>query len=78
MSDSQPPSLPPSAPGKPEDSALASTSEAQAAPKPAEDVKMEPEEEELPEDILKASAEEINTRTRLVNNDITVSSRPSL
>jgi hypothetical protein len=63
--------LPPVDAEKHGETASASTSQAPTNPK-AEDVKMEPEEEPLPEDILNASVDEINTRTRLVNNDITV------
>jgi len=75
MSDAQqPPSGPPGGGSDPEKASepappAASTSKAEAK----EDVKMaEPEEEPLPQEILDASPEDIQTRIRLIDNDIKV------
>lgn len=81
MSDAQPPAggAPPSQPPEKPDassSADASSSSGGGAANTSDgDTKMappEPEEQALPDEILNASAEEITTRARLLENDIKV------
>ena len=82
MSDSQPPAGSTPNPVDSKDSAnpAGSSSAAEgngAAGNGAEgDVAMEPVEEELPEEIRNASAEDLLTRARMLDNDIRVSPSP--
>jgi 26S proteasome regulatory subunit T5 len=74
MSSAPPPSDPPGNPEKkPEDSAPSTPAAAEGiAMDTTPDAPVEESWEDIPEDIMVLSTEEINTRTRLIENDIKV------
>jgi 26S proteasome regulatory subunit T5 len=87
MSDSQPPADAGRSDGPADDKGAQASSSSAPAPSAAaasaangdsKDSKMETEEEEWPEEIRNASAEDLMTRVRMLDNDIRVSGASTL